>query len=86
MNDTPAEVEKRMVHMLARKTPLQRLEMAGSMFDCGKKLMIADIRRRKPAISEPELRSEMFLRLHGEDFSESERAKILAYLRRDRQG
>jgi hypothetical protein len=86
MNDTPAEVEKRMVNMLAQKTPLERLLMASSMFNCAKKLMIADIRRRKPAISEPELRSEMFLRLHGEDFSESEKAKILDHLRRKRQG
>jgi hypothetical protein len=56
--------------------------MACEMFTTARAVMVADIRRRDPAISETELRVRIFERRYGDDLDEPTRARIIAGLRR----
>jgi hypothetical protein len=60
-------------------TPEERLAMACRMFATAKALVRAAILNKGPVPPE-EVRGLLFLRLYGEDFSEADRAKILATL------
>jgi uncharacterized protein YneF (UPF0154 family) len=77
MNDTSPEMEARMLHLMAAKTPEERLRMAGSMFDAGKELVKAGLLHEDPSLNEAQLRARIFVRLYGQDFSKTEIAKIL---------
>jgi hypothetical protein len=55
--------------------------MACEMFDLARALAVAGIRTGEPTISGRDLRVRLFERLYGEDFSEDERARIIATLR-----
>ena len=79
MRDTAAGVEARYLRQLMSLTPEERLAMACRMFATGKALVRAAI-LDEGSVSPEELRGLLFLRLYGEDFSEADRAKILATL------
>jgi len=55
--------------------------MACETFDLARALAVAGIRRDGPDISPADLRVRLFERLYGNDFSEEERARIVATLR-----
>ncbi len=79
MRDTPEVVEARFLRQLMSLTPEQRLAMTCRMFAAAKALVCAatsDMGAKSPA----ETRALLFLRLYGQDFSETDRAKILAHL------
>ncbi len=77
MNDTSINIEKRMALMMASRTPVERLEMASSMFDSAKKLMAAGIQKENGLLNEAQLRTQMFLKLYGEDFTQSKIKQIV---------
>ncbi len=79
MRDTPEAVETRFLRLLMSLTPEQRLAMTCRMFAAAKALVCATT-FDKGAKSPGETRALLFLRLYGQDFSETERAKILAHL------
>ena len=82
MNDTPADVDKAFTALLMQRSPSDRAMMAFEMFDMARALMTADIRAHHPGISEVELRVKIFERTYRSDFSDTERARIVAHIRR----
>lgn len=77
MNDTSLSIEKRMAQMIASRTPVERLRMAGSMFDSGKKLLRAGLLNRNGLLNEAQLRTQIFLNLYGESFTHAEIKRII---------
>jgi hypothetical protein len=65
-----------MARMMAEKSPQERLRMASSMFDAGRKLVEAGLRNENGDLTEAQMRARMFVRIYGEDFSEEEIKKI----------
>ena len=80
MNDTPPAVEAKYREMLMAKSPAERLAMACGMFATAKALVQAGLLQKHGPLTHAELRRLTFLRFYGEDFSESEREKILKRL------
>ena len=80
MNDTPPEIRKRMLSMLAGRSREERLRMAGSMFDTARKLMRAGLKKRNPDVSEKEVRQQTFLRLYGDAFTSEDIENIIKQL------
>jgi hypothetical protein len=78
MSDTMAVVEERMASMMAAQSPAERLRMASSMFDTGKTLLQAGLRRQYKSLSDRQLREMVFLRLYGDDFTGSEARQIIS--------
>jgi hypothetical protein len=52
------------------------------MFDAGKKLMMAGLRRENPNYSEAQLRGRLFMRMYVDDFSPEQLKKIAARIPR----
>ena len=77
LSDTTLDIEKRMSRMIARRTPVERLKMASSMFDSARKLMAAGLLRENGALNEAQLRTRIFLRLYGECYSQEEIERIV---------
>jgi hypothetical protein len=77
MHDTSPEIEAKMARMMALKAPVERLRMASSMFDAGKKLVETGIRQQYGIINEAQMRALVFIRMYGEDFSKPEIKKII---------
>jgi hypothetical protein len=78
MNDNPIDIEERFRKMIMARSPQERLAMACRMFATAKTLVRAGIKEEHGLIDDPyELRKHMFLRLYGQDFGETEQAKIL---------
>jgi hypothetical protein len=56
--------------------------MVCEMFSLARALMVADIRRRDPEVSDVELRVRIFERAYGDDLDAATRARVVARLRR----
>jgi hypothetical protein len=76
-SDTPLDIEKRMIGMIASKSPAERLRMASGMFDAGKKLVIAGLLMENSRLSEAQLRGRLLVRMYGDGFSR-EKLKTIA--------
>jgi hypothetical protein len=77
MSDTPARIEERYKEMLLSRTSSERLKMASKMYDSGRKLVISGIQNGRQQLNAPQLRRRLFLRMYGNDFTASEREKII---------
>ena len=77
MKDTPSEVEIKYRNLLLACSPSERLAMAGRMFGTAKALVEAGIRQQHGELPPAELRRHLFLRFYGQDFSETEKKRIL---------
>jgi hypothetical protein len=55
--------------MIARKTPAERLRMASSMFESGKKLIVAGLAKEEPSLTGAQIRGRVFQRLYGDCFT-----------------
>ena len=77
MSDTSERVERLYGDMLLSRTPLERLRMASRMYDSAKKLVMAGIRDKNPHLTVSQLRTHLFLRMYGSDFTRDEREKII---------
>lgn len=81
MNDTPPDVQKRYHEMLMSVSPVERMKMAGRMFDAAKAFARAGI-IAEGVRDEREIRRRLFLRFYGRDFSDAKCEKILAHIDR----
>ena len=77
MNDTSLEVESRFHEMVMKKSGQERLKMGFSMFNMARRQVVASIRMYKPDADVRDIKSGIFLRFYGEDFSPEDQAKIL---------
>jgi hypothetical protein len=77
MDDTQAKIEQRYRQMLLSKSSEERLKMASRMFDSGRKLVISGILRGRPRLDTSRLRAQLFLRMYGNDFTATERERII---------
>lgn len=80
MSDTPFQVEAHFRELLLSLTPGQRLAMACRMFGTAKALVRAGLLNEK-RMSPEEVRTQLFVRFYGQDFGDSEQAKIISQLR-----
>lgn len=85
MTDTAAAIEARMAELYAARSGGDRVRMACEMFRTARALMVADIRRREPDISEEELRVRVFERTYADDLDAMTRDRVVARLRRARE-
>ena len=77
MSDTILDIEERMSQMIAQRTPVERLRMASSMFDLGKRLIAAGLRKENGSLTESQLRTRIFLRLYSGSYAQAEIEKIV---------
>jgi len=71
--------DQRIRELMARRTPLERLQLASRMFGTAKTLATAGLGER---LTGNALRRALFLRLYHADFSPVERDAILARISR----
>lgn len=77
MDDTTARIEQRYQKMLLSRTLLERLKMVSRMYDSGRKLAISGILKGRPHLDTSRLRARLFLRMYGNDFTATDREKIM---------
>lgn len=77
MSDTSVDVEERFLKLMLARSPGERLAMACRMFSTAKALVRAGILEEHGLKGPSQVREYMFLRLYGQDFGETEKAKIL---------
>ncbi len=77
MNDASLNIEKRMVLMIMSRTPVDRLRMASSMLDAGKKFIKAGLQSKNSVLNEAQLRAQMFLKLYSDSFTHAEIRRIV---------
>jgi hypothetical protein len=77
MYDTAPDVEARMLAMMAKKSPEERLRMACSMIAAAKTLVRSGIIHEDNTLTEAQIRGRMFLRFYGNDFSPEEIQRIV---------
>ena len=58
----------------------ERLRMASSMFDAGRRLAEAGLRAENKSLTEAQLRARLFMRFYGSDFSDTEIKEIMAHM------
>lgn len=80
MNDTDRNIATRYREMLMSLPPGERLRCAAGMFSDAKKLVEMSIRHKQKALSEAEIKIEIFKRFYACDFSASELANIISHL------
>ena len=81
MKDTPPDVALALDALMARRSGSDRVRMACEMFDMARALAVAAITAAEPTIGRERLRVALFERFYGEDFSDEDRARIVATLR-----
>lgn len=77
MDDTQATIAQRYKEMLLFSSPLERLKMASRMYDSGRKLVISGILKGRPHLDTSRLRAQLFLRMYGNDFTATDRERIM---------
>jgi hypothetical protein len=77
MDDTQAKIKQRYQEMLLSRSPLERLKMASRMYDSGRKLVISGILKGRPHLDTSRLRAQLFLRMYGNDFTATDRERIM---------
>jgi hypothetical protein len=83
MNDTPADVQARFDELLRQRSGSDRISMMSEMFDLARASIVADIQTRCPALTDAELRAQLFERLYGNDFDPATRAEIMTRWREE---
>jgi hypothetical protein len=77
MDDTQAKIEQRYKEMLLSSSPIERLKMVSRMYDSGRKLVMSGILKGKPHLDTSRLRAQFFLRMYGNDFTATDRERIM---------
>ena len=77
MDDTTAKIEQQYKEMLLSRSPSERLRMASRMYDSGRKLVISGILKERQQLDASRLRGQLFLRMYGNDFTATDREKII---------
>ena len=76
MSDTSHDIEERLIRMMIAKSPAERLRMASSMFETGKRLIVAGLLKENPSLNNAQIRARTFLRLYSDIFT-SEEIKVI---------
>lgn len=74
MKDTNEKVERIYNQMIMNKTPEERVKMCFSMLNTARRIVLSTIKDKK------NWRKEMFLRFYGDEFSPTQREKIICAL------
>jgi hypothetical protein len=82
MHDTSSEMMDKMHEMIQQKTPIERLKMGCSMYETSKTLVLRFILAKNPSISRKDLIRDFFLKFYQDDFSPTEREKIILHLQK----
>jgi len=80
MFDTHPDVAIRFRDLMMSKSGQQRLLMGCSMYDTAKKIVRSAIYNSRPEITDQEMKTEIFLRFYGKEFSRADREKFLSAL------
>ncbi|MDT8301173.1 MAG: hypothetical protein RQ760_06775 [Sedimentisphaerales bacterium] len=80
MNDTHPEITVRFRNLMMSKTGHERLLMGCSMYDTAKEIVRSYIYNEHPGIKDADVRREIFLRFYGQEFSRTEREKLISAL------
>ena len=82
MNDTSRHFTQMLEEKYRQVSSDERIEMATSMFECAREIVISSIKNASPSISELDRQKEIFLRFYENDYSDlQERNRILESLR-----
>jgi len=71
MKDTSEKVERIYNEMMMKKTPEERVKMCFSMLNTARRIVLSTINNKK------NWRKEMFLRFYGDEFSSTQKEKII---------
>ncbi len=77
MSDPLPDIEKRILRMVSERSPVERLRMASSMFETGKRLVIAGLLMQNNSLNNAQLRARIFMRLYGDTFTREEIENIV---------
>ena len=80
MDDTSPEIQQKIEEIYRNKSGEEKLLIALSMFETAREIVISSLPQN---LSKKELRRELFLRFYGNDFSDSEKNRILKHLSRE---
>jgi hypothetical protein len=80
MLDTTPEMHQKMIEMMQKKSPSERVAMGSSMYETSKYLIIRSILEKNPQISNADLVKEFFLAFYRNDFSPAELENIIEHL------
>lgn len=81
MQDTHPDFEQMQYKMIMSRTPQERFMMGMEMIESARKLVEYGIRHKNPAISEIELKVEIFKRFYADDFSQEELEKVVRHFK-----
>ena len=79
MSDTTVEIDKKYRSMLLGKSGTERIIMGADMAEAAKVMALSSMTRKE---SDTEKRIKLFLRFYFNDFSKSEREKIIQHLKK----
>ena len=82
MTDARLAPEGRMRHLMAQRSPAERLRMCSSMLSTARALALAGMASECDAKEAADQRRRIFLRFYGAEFTEQQRAAILAAIAR----
>jgi len=77
MNDTPSEILAIQREIFARKTIRERFEIGAELIDFGHFVVVSNIQKNNPTISEIDLKIAVFKRYYGKSFSDNEMNLII---------
>lgn len=77
MNDTPPEIRQKQIEMFLKKTPRERFLIGADLIDAGRIIMISNIKKDNPGISDLEVKIEVTKRCYSRDFQPAEMEKII---------
>lgn len=83
MEDTTPEMAQKMVEMIQKKSPAERCQMGSSMNALSRAFVVRSILEENRYISYEDLKKELFLKFHGDEFSEMEIDKIFASFKKN---
>jgi hypothetical protein len=71
MKDTSEKVERIYNEMMMKKTPEERVKMCFSMLGSARRIVLSTIKEKE------HWRKEMFLRFYGDEFTPTQKEKII---------
>ncbi len=80
-SDTHPEIDKLLVERFKQLSGEERVEMATSMFDTARLIVISSIKDKNPDISDLEMDRELLFRFYGSELSSDRIEKIFNTLK-----
>ena len=80
MNDTHPEIAAMFRDLIMQKSGEQRLMMGFSMYDTAREIVRSAVYNTNPAITEKQMKKEIFLRFYAHQFNPAEIDRILRAL------